>query len=90
MAIEAGDRLVRAFHSLWNEASALRFRINFGTPICDHCDGLRAGPDVVATCFQVKQCNYESVKEGAGSPRQHRVLQNLLEVVRKDLTTSQR
>ncbi len=57
----------------------MRFRLNFGTPICDRCDGLKVGPGVVATCFQVRQCNYDNVKQGAMTPRQSRVVQSLLD-----------
>lgn len=76
--MDAGNRLVVAFRKLDVEAAQLRFRLNFGTPVCERCDGLKAGPGVVATCFQVRQCNYSNVKEGEITPRQLRVLQNLL------------
>lgn len=56
------------------EAASLRFHVNFGTPICDRCDGLRAGPGVVATCYQMRQCHYGNFKEGEASPRQRRAL----------------
>lgn len=56
--------LVRAYKATYREASRLRFQVNFGTPICESCEGLRAGPGVVATCFQVRACNFTNVKEG--------------------------
>jgi len=40
-----------------------RFQVNFGTSTCDHCDGLKAGPDVLATCFQTRQCYFSNVKK---------------------------
>lgn len=64
-----------------SEVASLRFRLNFGTAICDRCDGLRAGPDVAATCFDVKQCHYTSIKRGGEDPRHLHVLQNLLQRV---------
>lgn len=71
--------LVEAHQALWNEAAHLRFQVNFATPACESCDGLKAGPGVVATCFQVRRCNYSNVKEGDASPKQLRVIQSLLE-----------
>ena len=79
MAYDAGVRLASAYQALWTEAAQLRFRLNFGTPICDRCDGLKAGPGVSATCFQLRQCTYDNVKEGDATPKQRRVIQSLLE-----------
>lgn len=56
----------------------MRFRMNFGTPICESCDGLKAGPGVTATCFQVRQCTYDNVKQGDVTPRQKRVIESLM------------
>jgi hypothetical protein len=55
----------------------MRYKLNFGTERCLDCDGLRAGPGVVATCFQVQQCNYTNIKEGEVSPRHLRVIETL-------------
>ena len=77
LAYEAGVVLAEAYRTLWIEAAQLRFQQNFGGPVCQDCDGLKAGPGVIATCFQLRQCNYESIKEGDETPRQ-RVLQSLL------------
>jgi hypothetical protein len=44
------------------QAAKDRFAVNFGTDVCLSCDGLKAGPDVLATCYQVRQCNYSNVK----------------------------
>lgn len=60
------------------ECSKLRFRLNFNTPVCETCDGMKAGPGVVATCFQAKRCNYTNVKEGDATSRQRRVIESLL------------
>ena len=65
------------------EAAKLRFRLNFGSEYCDNCDGLRAGPGVVATCFQVKQCNYTNFKDGEVAPRHLRIIQSLSELAFK-------
>jgi hypothetical protein len=72
-------RLSKAYQGLWLEAAQLRFRLNFGTHICDRCDGLKAGPGVVATCYQIRQCYYDNIREGEGTPKQKRVIESLLE-----------
>lgn len=86
VAFEAGDpaqaydaavQLIDAHDRLMTEASVLRYRLNFGTPVCENCDGLKAGPGVVATCFQIRRCNYGNVKDGDVTPKQLRVLQRL-------------
>jgi len=82
-AFEAGDpqrayaaavRLIEAHSKLELEAARLRFSINFGTSVCDHCEGLKAGPGVAATCFQVKRCNYGNVKDDDLTLKQLKVL----------------
>jgi hypothetical protein len=78
-AFDAGMRLVTAYQTLFHEAAQLRFQINFGGPFCQHCEGLTAGPGVAATCFQIRQCTFGNVKEGDATPKQLRVLQNLLD-----------
>ena len=79
LAYESGLRLTEAYRALWFEAANLRFRLNFGSPLCEHCEGLKAGAGVVATCFQVRQCNFDNIKEGQVTPRQQRVLDRLLD-----------
>lgn len=59
---EAAQKFVSAFHALDKEAAQLRFRVNFGSEKCSKCEGLRAGPDVLATCFQIGECRYTNVK----------------------------
>lgn len=86
VAYDAGVRLATAYRTLWHEAAQLRFRLNFGTAVCDNCDGLKAGPGVAATCFQVRLCNYDNVKDGEATPRQRRVLDRLLDAPQKNLT----
>ena len=71
--------LIEAYRALDVEAGKLRFKLNFGTARCQDCDGLRAGPGVVATCFQVQRCDFTNVKEGAVSPRHRRILESLSE-----------
>lgn len=58
-AVRAFIRDVRAFS---NDAARDRFAVNFGSSRCEGCEGLKAGPDVVATCFQLKQCFYTNKK----------------------------
>lgn len=75
----ATNQLIEAYREQSLELGKVRFRLNFGSAICEDCDGLRAGPGVVATCFQIKQCYYDNVKEGGITPRQLRVLNTLLD-----------
>lgn len=77
-AWDLANRLGQVSKDLAIEAGKLRFKVNFGTPMCRNCDGLKAGPGVVATCFQVQQCHFTNFKEGDTSPRQKRVLDSLL------------
>jgi hypothetical protein len=77
-AVQAAQQLRDAYHEALLEASRLRYRLNFGTSLCDNCEGLRAGPGVLATCFQVKVCNFANIKEGSQDPRHVRVLRTLL------------
>jgi hypothetical protein len=78
-AWEATSRLIEAYRNLNVEAATLRFKLNFGSERCQNCDGLRAGPGVLATCFQVQQCNFTNIKDGEMSPRHLRIVQTLLE-----------
>jgi hypothetical protein len=80
VAFKAATQLIEAYRSVTLEAAKLRFQLNFGTPGCNQCDGLHAGPGVSATCFQMKQCHYSNLKEGEGSSRQLRVLKTLTEI----------
>lgn len=76
-AYQSALELKTAYHEALVEASHQRFLVNFGTEICSNCDGLKAGPGVVATCFQVKRCNFTSVYEGSESPYHLRILDRL-------------
>lgn len=69
-------------HRLLRDLAASRFRENFGTEVCGRCDGLKAGPDVVATCYQTKQCYYSNQKAGDENPVQAR----LISLLRKEDT----
>ena len=71
--------ILKAYQAEALESSKLRYRLNFGTPVCDSCEGLRAGAGVAATCFQTKRCNYTNVKEGDATPRHLRVIRSLLD-----------
>lgn len=57
------------------QAARDRFKVNFGTDVCNACDGLKAGPGVLATCFQIRQCNYSNVK--GTTPRQETLITRL-------------
>lgn len=75
----AATALVEAFRQTKREVAKERFRANFGTRVCDNCEGLKAGPGVLATCFQVRLCNYSNIKESDQNPKQLRVLSHLTE-----------
>lgn len=68
--------LLRAARTLSVEAAKARFRVNFGTEVCERCEGLRAGDNVTATCFQVQLCHYANVKKKP-SPRQRGIIEGL-------------
>jgi hypothetical protein len=59
------------------DASRLRFKLNFGSDVCEMCEGLRAGPGVIATCFQVKRCDFTNIREDQGDPRHLRIIEGL-------------
>lgn len=67
-------RVVEVCGGLISECARLRFELNFGGPLCENCDGLRAGPGVTATCFQVRRCDFSNLKEGDVTPKQSRVI----------------
>lgn len=75
-AWEATQRLITMSHLLQKEAATARFKANFGTDACDHCDGLKAGPEITATCFQVRQCYYTNIRVGADK-KQSRLIEKL-------------
>ena len=76
-AFKAAQDLIAAYRLLYLEAAKLRFQVNFGTDVCVHCEGLHAGPGVSATCFQIQQCNYCNLKDGAGTPHQAAIIKKL-------------
>lgn len=59
------------------EAARARFEKNFGSSQCEGCTGLKAGPGVVATCYQVRQCFYTHFTDQDGSSRQERLIEIL-------------
>lgn len=78
LAYAATLNLIAAYREQGVELARLRFTLNFGSPVCENCDGLRAGPGVIATCHQIKQCNFDNVKEEGVLPRHLRVLDALM------------
>jgi hypothetical protein len=70
--------LIKAYNESLHDVAKLRFTANFGSPICENCNGLKAGPGVIATCYQVKACNYDNIREDSVGQRHLRVLENLL------------
>ena len=77
LALSAAQELQLAYHEALLESGKLRFKLNFGTTVCENCEGLKAGPDVVATCFQVKRCEFKSIRSGAASSRQLQILRKM-------------
>ena len=77
MVYQAATTLVDRYREQGVELAKARFKLNFGTALCENCDGLRAGPGVTATCFQVKQCHFDNFRED-NHPRHLRVLNSLL------------
>lgn len=61
---DAFRTLVGAYRDVVHEAGRLRFLVHFGSARCESCEGLKAGPGVVATCHQVRVCNFTNIKEG--------------------------
>lgn len=60
---EKTQELISLTKEVLKQSARDRFILNFGTEVCHTCDGLKAGPDVIATCYQVRQCNYSNVKK---------------------------
>ena len=76
-AYQAAQELRAAYHEALNEAARQRYRAHFGSESCNNCEGLKAGPGVLATCFQVQKCNFDSIREGSESPTQLKILDRL-------------
>jgi hypothetical protein len=66
--------LLKLTRSLVQEAAETRFQVNFGSERCGSCDGLKAGPGVVATCFQLRKCFYRNIRSDDTSKKQKAVL----------------
>lgn len=77
-AYKAAKILISEHERVLVELAKLRYKLNFGTPSCENCDGLRAGPGVIATCFDLKQCHFTNLKRGQEAPRHLAVIQNLM------------
>jgi hypothetical protein len=69
--------LIQISQGLVIEAGKARFEANFGSDKCNNCDGLKTGPGVVATCFQIRQCYFTNVKEGDVGPRKRAIIEGL-------------
>lgn len=74
---EVAQRFTLAYRELQKEVASLRFKVNFGTEICRNCEGLRAGPGVLATCYQVQSCSFTNIR--THSENHLRVLAHLTE-----------
>ena len=73
-AWEVSQRLLDFASDLVIESAKYRFKLNFGTDLCRTCTGLKAGPGVAATCYQVQQCTYSHIRADALNPRQARLV----------------
>jgi hypothetical protein len=88
VAFEGGDpvqvwtitqALLQDARRLVTEVAQYRFQVNFGTEVCQNCTGLKAGPGVVSTCFQIKQCHYKHLREKDITTHQRGILQALVD-----------
>lgn len=77
-AWDATQQLVAFCREALTDGAKARFKANFGTSMCDNCEGLKAGPDVVATCFQRQLCYFANFKATTTSPKHLRVIDSLL------------
>ena len=77
-AYAAAHDLSAAYREALLEASQQRFRVNFGTDRCTNCTGLHAGPDVVATCYQMQRCDYSNFRAEQTDAKKQRIVGNLL------------
>jgi len=75
---EIARQLVNLTHDTVREAAKARFETHFGTERCHRCEGLKAGPDVVATCLQMKQCYFKNFKSSDLTLRHKRALKLFL------------
>jgi len=76
-AWEVSQAILKLTSELIVESARLRFKIEFGTPRCRNCTGLKAGPGVVATCYQVQQCYYTNIREDDLTVKQARIVDYL-------------
>lgn len=77
----AVGELLSVTRDVVQEAGRARFLANFGTPVCESCEGLKAGPGVVATCFQRRQCFYANFTADSASSRTQRIIESLTKKV---------
>jgi len=77
VAYTSALELQKAYHEAMLEISRLNFKLNFGTQVCQRCDGLRAGPGVVATCYQIERCEFKSLKAGEEDAKRSEVIDRL-------------
>jgi len=76
-AWQATRDLIQISKRAVREAAQSRFKANFGTSRCDTCEGLSAGPDVIATCFQMKECYYSNLKSQDQTSKQQKIAERL-------------
>jgi hypothetical protein len=76
-AYEASKQIVDFARSALTELAKVRFEKNFGSEQCQRCEGLKAGPGVVATCLQVRLCYFKNFTADDVTPKQERALRSL-------------
>jgi hypothetical protein len=72
------QRVLELTRGLVVQAARERFLSNFGTPRCFSCQGLHAGPEVLATCLQLRQCYFANLQVSDTPPKQLRVIESIL------------
>lgn len=82
-AWDAVRALLREVRQFSIEAAQDRFRHNLGSPLCRSCEGLKAGPDVAATCFQLGQCFFTNRKVTDVTESQQGLISRLVRQVSK-------
>lgn len=78
LAYGAALALISEHRLALTEVAKLRFKLNFGSPFCLQCEGLKAGPEVIATCYQMQQCHFRNLKKGEEDPRHLLAVEALL------------
>lgn len=77
LAYTSAVQLQKEYRKLRRDMARLRFQLNFGSQECENCDGLHAGPNVVATCYQIQRCYFQNLRKGEVEGHQVQLLERL-------------